>query len=253
MQMELVAPRHLAYDRPSPKFLSFLKKFYGLEEFQEQPNHFVVFKEFGLRYLELDHKPTPPTSVTESLPSELPNVFPKQEREPVQLATPPSEAAEQERRIEMKCHVVIPHIASASVSVSSDELFHSAEPTKHSFSSSSNIIDPLTAAIDWSTPPSASRFAPDRYPLQRSGGDPLEVERQSRVVSLIAEGQRNRLPSIKLNYEPLAFPYQHPAGIKSGSESRRRQLHPLLDHSHLENLALKTSKAPTTLNMRRYR
>eukprot|EP00968_Pinguiococcus_pyrenoidosus_P027077 scaffold7352_cov254-Pinguiococcus_pyrenoidosus.AAC.3 len=36
----------LAYDRPSPKMMSFLCKHYGLKEFAEQPNRFVVFDRY---------------------------------------------------------------------------------------------------------------------------------------------------------------------------------------------------------------
>ena len=35
-----------AYDRPSPKMLPFLRKHYGLSEYAEQPNNFVVFDAF---------------------------------------------------------------------------------------------------------------------------------------------------------------------------------------------------------------
>ncbi|KAF4316322.1 hypothetical protein BBO99_00007284 [Phytophthora kernoviae] len=36
-------PRHLAYDRPSPKLFAFLQKHAGLTEHFPQPNRFVVF------------------------------------------------------------------------------------------------------------------------------------------------------------------------------------------------------------------
>ena len=51
--MEVVTPHHLAYDRPSSKFLAFLKKYYNLEDYLPQTNNFVVFKEYGLRHIDL--------------------------------------------------------------------------------------------------------------------------------------------------------------------------------------------------------
>lgn len=39
-------PQHLAIDKPSPKFLSFLHKHYGLETIIPQMNNFVVFDGF---------------------------------------------------------------------------------------------------------------------------------------------------------------------------------------------------------------
>ena len=38
--------RSLAYDRPSPKMLPFLRKHYGLADYNEQPNNFVVFDDY---------------------------------------------------------------------------------------------------------------------------------------------------------------------------------------------------------------
>jgi alpha-tubulin N-acetyltransferase 1 len=40
---EAIEPRKLAYDRPSPKLLSFLKKHYGLGSYTPQNNNFVVY------------------------------------------------------------------------------------------------------------------------------------------------------------------------------------------------------------------
>ncbi|CAB4423922.1 unnamed protein product [Rhizophagus irregularis] len=42
-------PYKLAFDRPSDKFKSFLKKYYNLENFVPQPNNFVIFDEYGLQ------------------------------------------------------------------------------------------------------------------------------------------------------------------------------------------------------------
>jgi len=41
-----LAPHQLGFDRPSPKFLSFLAKHWGLEEYLPQANSFVIFDEY---------------------------------------------------------------------------------------------------------------------------------------------------------------------------------------------------------------
>mmetsp|Transcript_10425 Transcript_10425/g.38733 ORF Transcript_10425/g.38733 Transcript_10425/m.38733 type:complete len:518 (-) Transcript_10425:376-1929(-) len=41
-----IQAHHLAYDRPSPKLLGFLKKHYSLEKFTPQANNYVVFGEY---------------------------------------------------------------------------------------------------------------------------------------------------------------------------------------------------------------
>ena len=46
LQSEDVEPRFLAYDRPSPKLLGFLKKYFGLRSFTPQAVNFVVFHEY---------------------------------------------------------------------------------------------------------------------------------------------------------------------------------------------------------------
>ncbi|CAI2370682.1 unnamed protein product [Moneuplotes crassus] len=46
LKTEKIEPKMLAYDRPSFKYLSFLKKYYGLEDYFPQSNNFVVFKEY---------------------------------------------------------------------------------------------------------------------------------------------------------------------------------------------------------------
>lgn len=43
LSRERVDPARLAYDRPSPKLLGFLRKHFGLTKFQPQSNNFVVF------------------------------------------------------------------------------------------------------------------------------------------------------------------------------------------------------------------
>ena len=46
MNAENVDPSSLGYDRPSPKLLGFLRKHYGLSEYDPQSNNFVVFKSY---------------------------------------------------------------------------------------------------------------------------------------------------------------------------------------------------------------
>lgn len=46
LKEENIEPQHLAIDKPSPKFLSFLHKHYGLETIIPQMNNFVVFDGF---------------------------------------------------------------------------------------------------------------------------------------------------------------------------------------------------------------
>ncbi len=46
LKHENVIPEKLAYDRPSPKLISFLAKHYDLKDFIPQVNNFVVFKKF---------------------------------------------------------------------------------------------------------------------------------------------------------------------------------------------------------------
>ena len=44
----VVAPHLLAYDRPSPKLLGFMRKHYGLARPDLQPNRFCIFENFPL-------------------------------------------------------------------------------------------------------------------------------------------------------------------------------------------------------------
>ena len=46
LKFEKKSPTELAYDRPSIKLLSFLKKYFGLNDFIQQSNNYVVFDEF---------------------------------------------------------------------------------------------------------------------------------------------------------------------------------------------------------------
>lgn len=52
LDFEGVGAQELGYDRPSPKFLSFLKKYFRLERYQPQSNNFVVFDAYFLRHAE---------------------------------------------------------------------------------------------------------------------------------------------------------------------------------------------------------
>lgn len=46
LAVEAVAPAKLAYDRPSPKLLSFLRKYFGLAKYVQQNNNYVVFDDY---------------------------------------------------------------------------------------------------------------------------------------------------------------------------------------------------------------
>ncbi|KAI9199396.1 touch receptor neuron protein Mec-17-domain-containing protein [Polychytrium aggregatum] len=54
MTMENCTAASLAYDKPSPKLLSFVKKYYGLSEFLPQNNNFILFREYGLEQIAAD-------------------------------------------------------------------------------------------------------------------------------------------------------------------------------------------------------
>jgi alpha-tubulin N-acetyltransferase 1 len=43
---ENIRPEKLGYDRPSIKLLSFLKKHYGLSNYDTQSNNFVVYRDY---------------------------------------------------------------------------------------------------------------------------------------------------------------------------------------------------------------
>ena len=46
LEKEKVNPEKLAYDRPSPKLLGFLKKHYGLINYIPQNNNYVIFNQY---------------------------------------------------------------------------------------------------------------------------------------------------------------------------------------------------------------
>ena len=43
---EQSVPAKIAYDRPSPKLIGFLRKYYNLSNYIPQNNNFVVFQEY---------------------------------------------------------------------------------------------------------------------------------------------------------------------------------------------------------------
>lgn len=46
LNFENIKPELIAYDRPSPKFIGFLRKYYNLLNYVPQNNNFVVFNEY---------------------------------------------------------------------------------------------------------------------------------------------------------------------------------------------------------------
>lgn len=46
LKFENIEPKMLAYDRPSSKFIGFLKKHYQLARYVPQNNNFVIFNEY---------------------------------------------------------------------------------------------------------------------------------------------------------------------------------------------------------------
>ena len=43
---ENVEPKMMGYDRPSPKLIKFLDKYFGLNEYVPQNNNFIVFNDY---------------------------------------------------------------------------------------------------------------------------------------------------------------------------------------------------------------
>lgn len=58
LKFENVQPKILAYDRPSPKLLGFLKKHYGLNQYIPQNNNYVVFNDYFLNNSQSIKNPT---------------------------------------------------------------------------------------------------------------------------------------------------------------------------------------------------
>ena len=46
LQEEGIGAEKFGYDRPSPKLLGFLSKYYGLKNYSSQMNNFVVYNEY---------------------------------------------------------------------------------------------------------------------------------------------------------------------------------------------------------------
>ena len=46
LSQEKVEPRKIAYDRPSPLLLRFLKKHYGLADYVPQNNKYVIYEQY---------------------------------------------------------------------------------------------------------------------------------------------------------------------------------------------------------------
>ena len=49
LDCEGVQPEKLGYDRPSPKLLGFLNKYFGLNSYVPQNNNFVVYKDYFVK------------------------------------------------------------------------------------------------------------------------------------------------------------------------------------------------------------
>eukprot|EP01017_Pseudomicrothorax_dubius_P027149 TRINITY_DN3093_c0_g1_i10.p1 TRINITY_DN3093_c0_g1~~TRINITY_DN3093_c0_g1_i10.p1 ORF type:complete len:158 (-),score=15.65 TRINITY_DN3093_c0_g1_i10:385-858(-) len=64
LEREGSEPSRIAYDRPSPKLIGFLRKHFNLVNFVPQNNNFVVFNE----YFEKKSVPQRPTSISDSKP-----------------------------------------------------------------------------------------------------------------------------------------------------------------------------------------
>ena len=46
LSREKIEPKKMGFDRPSQKFLNFLNKYYGLNNYVPQNNNYVVFKDY---------------------------------------------------------------------------------------------------------------------------------------------------------------------------------------------------------------
>ncbi|KAI8840368.1 touch receptor neuron protein Mec-17-domain-containing protein [Chytriomyces cf. hyalinus JEL632] len=70
LETEQTTAAKLAYDRPSPRMMSFLKKHYTLHDFISQANNFIIFKQFGLSGVSPDIRRASPTTHTQYLPQQ---------------------------------------------------------------------------------------------------------------------------------------------------------------------------------------
>lgn len=57
LEFEKAHPAKLAYDRPSPKLLQFLKKHYGLVNYIPQNNNYVIYSQYFSAVAEHHAKP----------------------------------------------------------------------------------------------------------------------------------------------------------------------------------------------------
>eukprot|EP01028_Stygiella_incarcerata_P011396 TRINITY_DN643_c0_g1_i1.p1 TRINITY_DN643_c0_g1~~TRINITY_DN643_c0_g1_i1.p1 ORF type:complete len:392 (-),score=69.96 TRINITY_DN643_c0_g1_i1:1283-2458(-) len=70
LEVESQKPHMMGYDRPSPKFIGFLRKHYGLVKFVPQSNNFVVFNAyFESPEKDFPRSPFSRTSIHKSVPS----------------------------------------------------------------------------------------------------------------------------------------------------------------------------------------
>lgn len=56
LQYENIDPNKIAYDRPSPKLLGFLRKHYDLKDYIPQNNNFVIYRDFFERGYKIPQK-----------------------------------------------------------------------------------------------------------------------------------------------------------------------------------------------------
>lgn len=56
LQYENIDPNRIAYDRPSPKLLGFLRKHYELKDYVPQNNNFVIYRDFFDKNYKIPHK-----------------------------------------------------------------------------------------------------------------------------------------------------------------------------------------------------
>ena len=56
LKNENTMPEILGYDRPSPKLISFLSKYFGLKKYIPQNNNYVVFSQYFEYFVNLIRK-----------------------------------------------------------------------------------------------------------------------------------------------------------------------------------------------------
>jgi hypothetical protein len=101
LQHESLLPEELAYDRPSPKLLAFMRKHFGLSRYSPQNNNFVVYDEYfsscqrptSRRAEQASHSRELPASVERSAPPPQRNV---QERDMLSSLVGTSQAQREE-------------------------------------------------------------------------------------------------------------------------------------------------------------